>query len=346
MNVKQYDDFSGSGALGSLSYWATSASSSWNLSGSYCDNASSFDLDARAVHQTDANLGLPRSFLVSAEIRMEPGVKYAGVSVLQPATAGSTGNQVVFRWRREGVQQYQIIAPGVATQTVAAPTDLAEDGSTLHRLALNCVYSGSNGSTPSYWFVGYANGVRVMDLGPIQLTYWQSTYVYAGMVGRRETFGVPSPALQFNRWWVEDTARQTHEPLPALEPETLRTGIVPSDETPNTSPATFPLDLRTAEVRALRSGRRMLADLGYATTSPRASRARRGFSCTWVGNGTDMATLEAFFDARTGADDNFTVTIPVMGVGSVSVGFASSALTKVRSAPGVWRVSFDLVELT
>ena len=346
MSRKHFDHFNGTGSLGAVSFWDIDGATAWTL-GSGEVSVDTLNTNGAAVNSTDANFGLPSSWGVYAVVKIETGTKYAGVCAL---ATGTSQLGLVFRWEIETVQRYRLIhGSGIPLDVISnAQTNLTTDGETSHVLAMNGDYQYTDSNGDHVYRIGcWANGQLV--IGPIMRTMIglsSAANHRFGIVGRTEGFGVPSPRCLFETWFTDDlTIGETGEPAPAIATEPTRTPITITDETPSTSPATFPFEIKTASVRHVRSSRIFETDMGYDVTHPRFANSRRTISAGWVGTESDKTTLQAFFDARFGSFEDFNVTIRAQGIGSLRVVFAEPELTFTKSARNTWRTNFDLVEV-
>ena len=345
MTLRHYDDFNAAAgtSLGTKSYW-TLKNGTWTEQGGYVQVTSSLNTDSVAQHDTDANLGWTNDFSIACSVFVDIGAKYAGIYCIGDATNWST-EKVVFRWREDFGQRWELQVPGVADQIVLAPGVWSYSTPTIHTLELKARYQQTIGTDPVYIFEGYADEVLVLTSPPIQMTHWTASTFHVGLVGRIESFGGANPQVQFHHIASDLPQTLSHEPEPRVTTEAARTPITISDETPNGSPATFPFKLRQVTISHRRSTRKMLVDAGWEWTSPRLSAVRRVFECNWVGGATDAATLRTFHAARKANYDNFQADIRAMGIGTVDVVFGSSTLEFQIIGHELYQTSFLLVEL-
>ena len=344
MSRKHFDHFNGSGSLGAVSYWDIDGSTAWTLSNGEV-SVGTQDTDGAAVNSTDANFSLPSDWGVRAVVKIETGTKYAGVCALGTGT-GALG--LVFRWEIETVQRYRLRQTGVVDLVSNAQTNLTTDGLTSHVLAMNGEYQYTDSGGSHVYRIGcWVNGQMV--IGPIIRTMTSlsaSSNHRFGVVGRIESWGVSSPRCAFETWFTDDlVVNPVGEPAPTLTTEPTRTPITITDETPAASPATFPFEIRTAQVRHARSSRIFETDMGYDVTHPRFTNSRRTISAGWVGTEANKATLQTFFEARVGSFEDFNITIRAQGIGSLRVVFGEPELTFTKSAHNTWECSFDLIEV-
>ena len=339
---RQHDFFNGTGSLGAVSHWDIDGATTWTLASGRV-GVQSFNTDGIAIHNADANLGLPSSFGVYAIAYIETGTKYAGITAL---SADTSNPGITFRWEVEGQQQYRLKQQGVNDLVIPAAQFIAVGGNTAHVIALNCIYQYTDSNGKAVYQLGcYMDGVLIVTLTRTMFALSGAANHRAGIVGRRETFGVTSPRLEFDLFFVDDLSAVDGEPAPTSATEPTRTPISITDETPSATPQTFPFDISTARVTHHRETRVFAADMGYDVTHPRFANSRRTISAGWVGSEADKATLQTFFDARTGNYEDFNATIRAQGLGTMRVVFASPQLEFAKLSPGAWRTSFDLIEV-
>lgn len=342
--IRHYDDFNAAAgtSLGSKAWWTLQAGT-WVERGGYVAQESSFNNDSVAQHDTDANLGTTRDFAVACSVYVDVGAKYAGVYCVGAASANFT-DKVIFRWREDFGQRWELMVPGVADQIVPAPNVWNYTTPTIHTLELKAIYQQTIAGDPVYIFEGRADGVLVLTSPPRQMTHFSASTFHVGMVGRRETFGAPNPSLQFHHFASEDYRSSNHEPEPRVTTDAARTPISIATETPNGSPATFPFKIRQAKVIHRRSTRKSGVDAGWEWTSPRTTTVRRVFECRWIGGSSDRDTFAAFFASRKGRADNFQADIRAEAIGTVDVVFGEPELQFTILGRELYSCTFRLVE--
>ena len=343
--IRQYDAFKYSGSLSLKAFW-TILSGLFVASSGSAEVTAPLNTDALVVHQTDANLSLPASFKVFADIQIEGGSKFAGF-VLLCDSSGTPSTRVEFRWTEDFGQQFQLFLPGLGNfQSALAPGffDYSQPNA-IHRFELDCEFVGLNGGKPTYIFRATVDDQQVLVSPPRVLNYWTSTMHHFGLVGRREGFLVASPVLRFHTFGVDDYEVHNGDPAPVFEVDITRTPIVVLDEKPIASPVAFPYSIGLTNVEVFASVRSFKNKMGYNVTHPRLSAARQFYGCTWVGNTTDKDGVMAFHEARRANHDNFTATINIAAIGTKDVAFAEDTIIPVVLGPDLWAIEFGLVEL-
>lgn len=355
MTVKHYDSFNGSGLISSKPYWSVASMSggapaTWTMVNSAAELSGSSS-DAVAIHGTDGGLALPADHNVMMNFSTGQGISELGLTTMG-GSSFDLASQITLKWQEISsgttiAQNMTLVVPGFSDQTVAVNNAAIINPSftgLVHALALESSYQAMNNGKPEFIFRGYLNGNLVLTSAPRRLDYWDAAKFTVGMLASKDT-GVPWPVTRILEFSSEvPTPDATHEPKPTLTTPVVRTPISISDEITDDSPATFPFDLRTVEVKHVRHTRGTLTAAGYEPSHPELSNARRVFKCRWIGSDADADTLEAFIDARGGIFDNFNVTIRALGIGTVSAAFITIG-EFVSLTRGVKSIQFDLLEL-
>lgn len=348
-----FDPFNGTGSLGALSYWNIGTGAQFTLGNGVADVDGSLSTDNRAKIVTnpmwDSSSGTVE---VQAEFLADNGVERAGVLAFESTDADTeVGLRGDWECDTAGNQSVRLYNAGTSIATVGIPAgnfyEVTLDGVTPNLIGLRAIFQNLDGAgDPVYLVQVIVNGFVFLTAMAVTLAGYSSSNVYVGMFGRRETFGVPTPVLQFTEIMGLGPQRDvTHEPAPTITADATRTPITPADESPQGSPSTFPFEVRNVRVLSTRQVNRMTSEMGYVTTHPRYTASRRVFECQWVGTKADDATLQAFFEARYGSYENFSITIRAQGIGSTSVCFASPLSEPTKRAPNVYARSFALLEL-
>lgn len=347
---KHYDQFATAGSLGA--WWDTTTGKDWvqAFGGAGPDPASAVG-ETHAVHTTDAGISFPDpggAIFVDAIFRVSSSaIRKVGVTMLGTDEADDTADRLRFYLEPSTTGGNDLVymnLPGSST-AISIPSVTLGLG-VEHRLQVQAIYAGPAAASGSYLYDvrGSLDGAILIDT---QVAMPVSGTTYFGLMAERQPGTVPDPAgtiAYFDFFETRVNEDLSHEPVFALSTPTSRTPITPGVEDTG-SAATFPFAISVSQIRNSRRTLQFLAESGYHIASPAGTAHRRSFDCSWTGTTADRDTLEAFFVARGGGEEVFTVTIRPHGIGSVDVFFAKDELAFTHLARNTWRVEFTLVEV-